>query len=79
MILVKKKRLADAQQLNSYFTKLTKAATRGVEPIFGWTNFRKWLFKTLFLDSHFQNNPDYFYKNISRFQTRVLNTIRFCI
>ena len=36
-----------------------------------WTDFRRWLFGTLFLDSCFQNHPGY-YKNTSRFRTRAL-------
>ena len=38
------------------------------------SDFRKWLFRTFLLDSHFQNHRDlYCYKNNSRFQSRALN------
>ena len=41
-----------------------------------WTDFRKRLFHTLFLDSTLQNHPAWqYYKNTSRFQIKAINTI----
>ena len=45
-----------------------------------WNDFSKWLFRTFFLESRFQNHSKWYYENTSRFQTRASNKIwRICL